>query len=40
MLQMAFKAVNNTMSPDNLVSTLFDFGTYSSIVTNSLSSAS
>lgn len=39
MLQMVFKAVNNTASPYNLVPTLFIFGIYPYIVTYSIFSA-
>ena len=40
MLQMAFKAVNDTAGPNGLVPTLLVFGAYSRIVTDSLPSAS
>ena len=36
MLQRVFKAVNNTVGPDGLVSTLLFFGDYPQIVTNLL----
>ncbi len=39
-LQMAFKAVNNTAGPDGLVPTLFIFGAYPCIIMDSLPSPS
>ena len=35
MLQMAFKVVNDTIGPDDLVPTLFVFGAYLWIITDS-----
>lgn len=39
MLQMAFKAINNTAGFDDLISTLLIFGAYPCIVINFLSLA-
>ena len=38
-IQMAFKAVNNTAGPDSLVPTLLVFGVYSCIITDFPTSA-